>query len=209
MKIKSITSGYAQTNTYFLSKGNKMIVIDPCIEVNNNPSALYEKIEGKDVIAILITHAHYDHITGIDALVEKTSAKVYAYKEEITWFKDNVLNLANMFPEPLDIKSNIIPIEFGTLNFDDFNFEVLATPGHTKGSISYKIDNHIFDGDFIFMNSVGRTDLYSGNSHQMKKSLKEFVAEYKEQDIHLYPGHGPATTLKREIKNNPYILEVL
>ncbi len=205
MKIEKIVSGYASSNTYFISKENDVIVVDPCLEMNQNATKLLNRIEGKNVLGILITHGHFDHISGIDAIVEKTQCKVYVPKEELEWLNNPGLNLSTMIPEHVAIKAELTPIEEGPLTIGDFNFEVIKTTGHTAHSVSFILDEHIFDGDFIFENSVGRMDLPTGSEKTMKESIIQFIKEYGEEDYHLYPGHGNKTTLQQEIKHNPFI----
>ncbi len=209
MLIEKLVMGYAHTNTFFIKKSNKVIVVDPCLDPGNNSSRLLSMIDGYDVVAILLTHGHFDHISGVDAITAYQNCPVYIPETEIDWLGDPELNLSGMIPELVSIKSEAIALSVGTLVLDDFNFEVISTPGHTSGSFSYIIDNHVFDGDFIMNRSMGRTDLPTGNDVQMYQSIERFVNEYKEKDFFLYPGHGDITTLKDEILYNPFIKSIL
>lgn len=205
MNIQKIVSGYASSNTYFISIDHQMIVIDPCLEIQNNPNKLLEKIEGYEVLAILLTHAHFDHISGVDAIVNKTKCPVYLTEKERDWPQNPQLNLSTMTPEIVSIKAKITPLNLGDLEIGPFKFNVVETPGHTKGSVSFIIDNHIFDGDFIFKDSVGRMDLPTGSEQDMKEAILSFIKSYGDKDYILYPGHGNKTTLQIEIKYNPFI----
>ncbi len=204
MNIKKIESGYAASNTYFISKGNKMIVIDPCLNPNNNALALYDAIEGYDVEAILITHAHFDHISGIDAIAQKVHCPVYVHHKEAEWLKDANLNLSTMIPERVSIQTEPISIDLGRLDLPSFSFDVVLTAGHTAYSVSYLIDEYCFSGDFIFKGSVGRMDLPTGSQTTMLESIKEFYNLYKDKNLTLFPGHGPQTTLQDEVHTNPF-----
>lgn len=209
MVIEKLVMGYAQTNTYFIKKSKKVIIVDPCLDPGNNSTPLFSMIEGYEVVAILLTHGHFDHISGVDAITAYQDCPVYVPESEVNWLGDPKLNLSGMIPELVSITSKAIPLSVGTLELDDFNFEVISTPGHTSGSFSYIIDNHVFDGDFIMNRSMGRTDLPTGNDTQMYQSISNFVSAYKEKDITLYPGHGDITTLKDEILYNPFIKSIL
>jgi glyoxylase-like metal-dependent hydrolase (beta-lactamase superfamily II) len=142
-----------------------------------DPGDEYQKIKNelKNLIplAILITHHHEDHIGALNR------------------FK-NIKILDN---------NNIEEKEY---QIEDFKFKVIKTKGHTNDSISFYFEKEkiMFVGDFIFKNSIGRTDLKSGNEEEMKKSIDR-IKEYPEE-IEIYPGHGEKTNLKEEIKNNPF-----
>ena len=171
MKVDKVIVGYLEENCYILSIKNKCLVIDP----GDNSDKIIEKIGSKEVLGILITHNHFDHIGAVDALKDKYNIKVY----------DNT-----------NLKEGINSI-------DIFNFEVIYNPGHTSDSISFyfKEDNIMFTGDFIFKNTVGRCDL-GGNIPEMKQSINK-IKQYQENII-LYPGHGEETNLNYEKENNPY-----
>ena len=136
---------------------------------------LIDKIKELSVtpLAILVTHHHHDH----DLIAEDIK----------DFYKIPIIKFSN--------KEDCMKIE-------NFEFEVIETPGHTSDSISFKFENDIFSGDFIFRETVGRCDLPTGDFNQMKKSIEMFK-KYKE-NYTLYPGHGPKTTLDREKACNPY-----
>lgn len=172
MNIKRVIVGKLKENCYILEKNNKCIIIDPGDEV--------EKIIGNislNVIAILITHSHFDHIGAVEALVSKYNVPVYKY--------DN--------------------LNEGNITIDEFVFEVIFTPGHTFDSISFCFKNEqiMFTGDFIFKNSIGRTDLPTGNFEKMQKSISK-ITRFNDI-IRVYPGHGDSTTLGFEKKYNEYL----
>jgi glyoxylase-like metal-dependent hydrolase (beta-lactamase superfamily II) len=92
------------------------------------------------------------------------------------------------------------------LQLGPFKINVFHTPGHSPGSVSYLIEHHLFTGDLLFKNSIGRTDLFKGNSHDIMESLK-FICSL-DGDILVYPGHGALTNLKSEKAMNPFILSL-
>lgn len=145
-----------------------------CIVID--PGDEYEKIkpylDNKEIVGVLITHSHPDHI---GALKNFDKSKIYSHTN----------------------------LKEGIKIINPFTFEVIFTPGHTKDSVTYyfKKDNIMFTGDFIFKGSIGRMDLPTGNSQEMKKSLKK-IKEYP--NVIIYPGHGEKTTLNIEKENNIY-----
>jgi hydroxyacylglutathione hydrolase len=209
MVIDKLVMGYAQTNTYFIKKDDKVVVVDPCNDPYGDSTRLINQIEGYHVVGIILTHGHFDHISGVDAIIGFQNCPVYVPESEIDWLVNPELNLSEMIPELVSVKSKAIGIGVGRLVIEPFCFEVIKTPGHTRGSLTYIMDDHVFDGDFIMKRSMGRTDLPTGNAQEMAKSIQEFVTKYKEKDFILYPGHGDITTLKDEILHNPFIISLL
>lgn len=144
-----------------------------------DPGADFEKIRSvidkRKVVGVLITHSHFDHIGALDELRKYYSTCVYSY---------NNLNE-------------------GVHSIQDFTFEVIYTPGHSKDSVSYYFfeDKKMFVGDFIFKNDIGRCDLPTGNVEDMINSIAH-IKTYEECKI--YPGHGDDTTLDSERKSNKY-----
>lgn len=155
-----------------------------CYIIKNNniiiidPGDEYEKIKNEisgNISGILITHNHFDHI---GALKQFKNTKIYDYNN----LKEQIYNI------------------------DDFKFEVIYTKGHTDDSISFYFEEEkaMFTGDFVFKQSIGRTDLETGSNEEMKKSIEKLKKYPK--DITLYPGHGDKTTLEEEIKTNPFFM---
>ena len=173
MKIDIIKVGKLECNCYLLEINNKVLVIDPGDDIEK----IISKIGDREVVGIIVTHYHFDHIGVLDELVNKYNVSVY-----------DRYNLCE--------GENII---------SEFIFDVLYTPGHKEDAITiyFKKDKIMFTGDFIFKDSVGRCDLSGGNIDEMIKSIKRIV-NY-DRDIILYPGHGDETTLGYEIDNNYYI----
>lgn len=170
MNIKILKLGSLETNCYILKKDNKVIVIDPADEADK----IISEIGNDKLIAILVTHHHFDHVGALNDLKKNYKVEVYD-------------------------KENLEEKEY---NLDGFIFEIIYNPGHTDDSITFyfKEEKIMFVGDFIFKNSIGRTDL-GGNRSDMLNSLKKIK---KYSSITLYPGHGDKTTLDEEKKNNYY-----
>jgi len=176
MKVEIIKVGNLKCNCYLLIKDNKVLVIDP----GDEGDKIIEKIGSRDVVGIIITHYHYDHIGAISDIVNKYNVLVYD---------------GNNMNEGENIISN-------------FKFDVIRTPGHKEDLISiyFKEYKAIFCGDFIFKDSIGRCDLEGSNTLDMINSINK-IKEYN-RDITLYPGHGIQTTLGYEIDNNIYFRDI-
>ena len=172
MEIKTVITGYLDENCYLLIKNGTCLVIDP----GDNFNKIKEEIGANKVLGVLITHSHFDHIGALRNFLTKKSIKIFK-------------------------RSNLEEKEY---NIGDFKFKCIYTPGHSKDSVTFYFeeDKIMFIGDFIFKDSIGRTDLEGGDYQEMKNSIEELLLE-KENYV-LYPGHGPKTTLEFEKIMNPY-----
>ena len=200
MAIKKFVVGSFETNTYLITKGNKAVVVDPGLDIES----ILPELTNYEIEAVLITHAHIDHIDG----VEFFNAPIYVLEPDLIGFKDMTFSLYQLcYQKPsfnyqnlklIGVKDNEI------ITLPNFTFKVLATPGHTRGSCCYLYYNSLFSGDTLFKGSCGRTDFPGGNYLLMQKSLKRLVIELND-DVVVYPGHDEKTTIKRERQDNLYI----
>lgn len=207
MIIKKVVDRYMDENTYILGdeKTGKCAVIDPggsIIDILNTV-----KKNNLTVEYILLTHGHGDHISTVPQLKEKTQAKIIAHIDEQDMLKDKSKNLSNQLPGPTVefdadecIKHGDI-IELGSLKI-----KVIHTPGHTRGGVCFKVGENIFTGDTLFAGSIGRTDFYGGDQKKIMQSLKK-LANYND-DVVVYPGHGPTSTIGIEKRTNYYMQQV-
>ncbi len=206
LKIDTIVVGAIQTNCYMVwnPSTKEALVFDP----GDNGPKIYEELRKRELTlkAICLTHGHFDHINAAAYLVNQTHVKIYISREEEGLVTDANLNCSTMFGQA----SSLTPDEFledkDTLFFLGTQVKVLATPGHTAGSVCYYFeeDDILISGDTLFFESCGRTDFPTGNPRRMSESLNNLVALLKE-DVAVYPGHGRATSIGYEKKNNPYI----
>ena len=173
MEIKRVITGALDENCDVLIKNNTAIIVDPGDDYLN----IKEAIGDNKVLAVLITHSHFDHIGALRNFLTKRSIKIFK-------------------------RSNLEEKEY---TVGDFKFTCIHTPGHSKDSVTFyfKEDNCMFVGDFIFKESIGRTDLPGGDNIDMKKSLEKILTY--DENIKLYPGHDDETTLKYEKENNPFL----
>jgi hydroxyacylglutathione hydrolase len=206
IKIEALTLGPIQTNAYLLSnpETGKGIIIDPGM----NPGPLIKRIANLDIEAILLTHAHFDHIGGVEEIRKLKKCPVYIHDLEADWLTNPKKNGSARWP---DLGAPIIaePAEYAldegqVLEFLGIKLKVYHTPGHSPGSVSFLYDNHLFGGDVLFRMSVGRTDLPGGDSNTLLDSIQGKLFELDDEVI-VYPGHGPKTTIGYERDNNPYV----
>lgn len=194
------------TNTYivFDKKSNMCMVIDPAFDSDRIKEEI-KKING-ELEYVVITHAHADHIAALANLVNGTNTHVYIHEYDYNGLFDKEINKEEVVEtkvDPVD-KTNIITLKDGdTINLGEISFEIMNTPGHTKGSmiIFNGKFNFIFSGDTIFENTYGRTDLTTGSHDDMEKSLDRIFNSFKNPLV--FSGHGNSFFLedsKRRIK---------
>ena len=177
MQVKRILVGIVGTNCYIVyDKDTKeAVVIDPGAEEERIISFIEE--EGLKPEAILLTHGHFDHILAVPELREKYKIPLYAAKEEREMLGDGELNLSGRDPEDSVEIKEFIPLHDGEeLEFLGRKWKVITSPGHTKGSVCYFLAGEIpylFSGDTLFLESYGRTDLFSGSEKDIIKSIRE------------------------------------
>ncbi len=154
---------------------------------------------------ILLTHGHFDHITGVSELVSLVGGKVYAYEGEKELMMDPRQNGSVMMGYELAIEPENLLRDGEILSVAGMAFKVIHTPGHTGGSCCFYQEEEkiLFSGDTIFMESVGRTDFPTGSAKQLIDSVRNKVLVLP-SDVQIYPGHGPETSVAYEAANNPY-----
>ncbi|HSQ90353.1 MBL fold metallo-hydrolase [Romboutsia sp.] len=204
MKIEKIVEPNFGENIYVLIDDNtkKCAVVDPGgveSKVLN-----YIKNNGLELEYIVLTHGHGDHIGAVKDIKEKTNAKIVAHSDEKELLLDKKKNLSHMMHcGAQEFDADIYVSDKDKLELGSLKLTFLHTPGHTKGCMCIRVENEMFTGDTLFAGSIGRTDLYSGDYKQIEKSLKK-LSKY-EDNIKIYPGHGPSSTLGIEKSTNPYM----
>lgn len=170
--LKRIVVGKLLENCYLLERENQVLIIDPGDEFEK----IKEAIGDKQVVKILITHEHFDHIGAVRDIIKE--------------YKVEVLSFANLEEKDYQV--------------GPFSFTVIRTPGHTRDSVTYYFQEEglMFVGDFVFQGDIGRCDLPTGDFREMQKSIQK-IRKYDDA-ILLYPGHGESSTLGCEKRNNPY-----
>lgn len=203
IQVEKLVLGELATNTYIVTdtESGECAVVDPAIESKE----LFGAVENRNVKYILLTHGHYDHIGGVNAMKDRTGAKVVIHQEEKSFLSDMELSLAPKPESTEEIFPDIITENGTEIPFGDGNIKVMHTPGHTIGGVCYIFENDrvIFSGDTLFKLTAGRTDLPTGNAREELRSLAQIGA--LEGDYTVYPGHEASTTLDFERKNNRYM----
>ena len=206
LKIGRITLGMYMTNCYFIHNegSNEAIVIDPADSGDYINQKLAEN--GLKTAAILLTHGHFDHIYGVDALRKATGCQVYGSGDEQLLLKDPDINSSVMVGRPVTVILDRKLKDGDELDIAGIKLSVIATPGHTAGSVCYYVESEgvLFAGDTMFQESVGRTDLPTGSSSQLIDSINDKIMCLPDE-TKVYPGHGDMTTVGHERKYNPFL----
>ena len=202
MKVKVMQVGPIGTNCYILEddQTNLAAVIDP----GDEPELIQEALEkeGVEVRYLLLTHGHYDHTTAVPALHRVyPQADIYIHQADANGAGSTLVPLTG---EVDDLK---LYDEGDVIRLGDHEIQVLHTPGHSPGSVTLKVEDVLFTGDTLFAGSCGRTDLRGGSYEQIMQSLKR-LGELK-GDFHVCPGHEATSTLERERRSNPFLMEAM
>lgn len=154
---------------------------------------------------IILTHGHGDHIAAVNDFVEKYQTLVYVHKDEAEMLMDANLNLSRYVTgKNISIIPDVLLNDGDIVNLGDLNFEIIHTPGHTKGGICIKIENIMFTGDTLFNKSIGRTDFEGGSFDEIINSITNKIFSYDENTV-IYPGHNSPSTIKSEKIGNPFV----
>ncbi len=197
------------TNCYIVraTDAADCVIVDPGDEADRVLAALHDT--ETRCVAILVTHAHIDHIGAVGAVARSTGAPVYATASDAAILRDPPAMALPGAPvaTPWDAEHLLVP---GTrLDLASLAIDVIDTPGHAPGAVSLSIgapdgDRVLVVGDVLFAGSVGRTDLPGGDWSVLEASIQRLV-DACDHDIPVLPGHGPATTLRRELGVNPFL----
>ncbi len=223
-EIHRFVVGPLATNCYVLAAGGRAIVVDPGDEAHRLIQWL--ETRGLRPAGIVNTHAHFDHLLAVEPLRQRYRIPFYLHRDEIPVLRRQRRYLLDNFgldpgepPEPNQLLTDgqglCLPAD-GPLQVVSQNsshaegflicLEVVHTPGHSPGSVCYRGEGFAFVGDLIFQDSVGRADLRGSDPEALRRSLKRLLTTWPPDTV-LYPGHGPETTLARECRHNPFLLQ--
>lgn len=212
-EVRAVAPFYKNGFVIGCERTHEATLIDPGDEVDQLLAAVAER--ELDVRAILLTHAHVDHVTGVAAAKDALNVPVYLHKDDLFLY-ERVVEQGAMFgftvhPQPpIDVFYDGSPIRFG-----DYEVTVHHTPGHCPGGVCLQIVDtgpsstpHLFVGDTLFAGSIGRTDLPGGSYEVLMRSITGVLFPLGDAAI-VHPGHGSDTTIGRERTTNPFVLEYL
>lgn len=206
MGLAQYVVGQVQTNCYMVinEETKETIVIDP----GANGAALCDRIskDGLKPVAILITHAHFDHIMGAKEIREQFGVKVYLHEMDKDTLTDTEVNASWMIGREDAYEADEFLKDEQELDMAGFHLRVLFTPGHTPGGCCFYFpyQDTLFSGDTLFCESVGRTDFKGGSMSTLIRSIREKLMNLPDRTM-VYPGHGEPTTIENERTYNPYL----
>jgi hydroxyacylglutathione hydrolase len=197
LSIQAISNGPWKQNCYVVADVDtkKSFIVDPGSEAKKIQKFIDE--EGLDPIAIVNTHGHFDHVGAVDSLMKTYQIPFFLSGDDAKLLKQaNIYKILFEVKDPITIPqiTTSIGVEDRKLSVGPFEIIVIATPGHTKGSVCLIIENEMFSGDTIFSNQLGRTDLPGGSSESLLKSAD--VLRDLDGSLNVWPGHGKSFRLK-------------
>lgn len=208
MILKQFILGSMENNNYLLidegAKGSKEAVLIDCTEESEDiENTLLEY--NANLKYILLTHGHFDHVLGVNNVKKKHNCKVLMHEADKP-ILESIESFSKMFDMPLtgDPQIDDYIKEGDTIKFGKNKIKVIHTPGHTQGCVCYLLNNDIFTGDTLFCDYIGRTDLPGGDFEQIVTSIKTKLYTLDE-NIKVYPGHGPTSTIGYEKENNQFV----
>lgn len=211
--VDCVVVGPIQCNCYILSEraSRKAYLIDPGAESRELLSYLQKK--KFDLQAVLITHAHIDHVGGVEMIHAEFPVPVYYHAGDTFLYRDLAMQASLFGAMPEQVQARQPEVGEATLQdhqvfpFDGGEVRVIHTPGHTPGSVCFYATGEeaiVFTGDTLFDGSIGRTDLWGGNFEQIIASIKNRLL-VMEDHVQVLPGHGEPTTIGKERRTNPFL----
>jgi glyoxylase-like metal-dependent hydrolase (beta-lactamase superfamily II) len=188
-------------------------IIDPGCHNSEEIAQVTELVERHDLkpVCIMLSHAHFDHIYGVSALAEKYSIPVHMHQEEMFTIENTNPYVCKAYglplPELLPCWDYIPAKEGDTIRVGGLKFEVLETPGHSRGGLCFyeRTEGILFSGDTLFAGAIGRTDHPGGDYDLLMKSIFEKLMILDGQ-VRVIPGHGPETDIATERNTNPFLM---
>ncbi len=199
IEITALPLGPLQANCYLLARGRDAVVVDP----GDEASLLLRALEGRGLepCAVLLTHGHFDHCGAAAALAGRFGAPVYVGALDV----GSTRGFSSQLCFAIDELAEVVLLKEELSLELPFAITAIPTPGHSRGSYTYALDDtDLFVGDLLFRNSVGRTDFPGGSSTELLASVEGLVRRFPPNAV-VHCGHGPATSLGRELAVNPFL----
>ena len=202
MEIKTVCPYSFGANTYIIFSGNSAMCVDPSVSVEKITNAVAER--GAVLEGILLTHGHFDHTIALDTLRKATSVKAYIHKNDAVMLTDVRKNAYYDFyrKESRYEPADVLLSDKDVIYLGNETLTVIHTPGHSGGSVCFLAEDFIITGDTLFADSIGRTDLWSGDMTAMSASLERL--RVLSPTLRLYAGHGAPSTLGSALDNAAY-----
>ncbi len=200
MVLETLSVGQMDENCYLVGDEESLVVIDPGDEAERILSRINEM--GWQASYVVLTHCHFDHIGAVNDIVKKTGAKLYiGAKEKENYFSSSV-SFNGYFGNKVETPEPDGVLHDGeVLTAGGCEFAIIATPGHTSGSICLLCDGHLFSGDTLFRTGIGRTDFPTGSLPSLVNSIKNKLFTLDDAVL-VHPGHGPSSTIGYEKEHN-------
>ena len=202
--VEKVVVGPFASNCYVVgSESDKRgVIIDPGGEAKK----ILKKVSdlGLDIKLIALTHGHVDHVGALKDVKEATGAEVVIHADDVKALRNWALAIAFGLFSPVPPSPDRLLNDGDSLDIGALHFEVLHTPGHTKGGICLSGEGVVFSGDTLFNHGIGRTNLPGGNYQQLMNSIRTRLMVLPD-DTTVYPGHGPDTTIGAERTGNPFL----
>lgn len=203
--IKQFVLGAIENNNFLLiDEASKEAVLIDCTQEDGDIEKVLQEYDAK-LKFILITHGHFDHVLGVNYFRNKYNCQVLLHEADKE-LVERLPEFAKSFGLPPAETQKIDEYikEGDVIKFGQNEIKVIHTPGHSQGCVCYLINDDLFSGDTLFYECVGRTDLPGGSFKQIVSSIKEklFVLD---DNIKVYPGHGPLSTIGHEKANNQFV----
>ena len=207
MKIKAIQTGRMYENAYVVQnkKTGEALVIDPGADPEKILAIIKE--QNAKVKAILLTHGHFDHIDALKEVKQATGATIYIHEKDASMLTDPEENLSVDNGQYVsEVPADAVLAGGERLKLAGLAVKVLHTPGHTRGSVCYLIENALFAGDTIFYRFVGNTSFKHSSENDLIHSIQVVIGGLPGNPM-MYPGHGIQTSLAEERLQNPYLMQ--